>query len=119
MVALLIPAVMLVIGLVVDGGSYLRAAREATTVAQEAARAAGQRLTPEAINGQASSVDPIDGADAARAFLRSAGVQGSVVISGESITVSTTTTWQATVLALFGQSGGTAAGSATVTTERT
>lgn len=119
MVALLIPAVMLVIGLVVDGGGYLRAAREATTVAQEAARAAGQRLTPEAINGQASSVDPIDGADAARSFLRSAGVPGSVIISGETITVTTTTTWQTTVLALFGKPGGTAAGSATVTTVRT
>lgn len=119
MVALLLPAVMLVIGLVIDGGNYLRAAREATTVAQEAARAAGQRLTPDALEGQASSVDPIDGADAARSFLRAADVQGQVVISGDTITIATTTTWQPALLGLIGMSSGTATGSATVTTERT
>ncbi|MFC8010987.1 pilus assembly protein TadG-related protein [Streptomyces cinereoruber] len=75
-------AILMVMGLLVDGGGALNAANRATSIAQEAARAAGQQLDPaQAIEGSAITIDPDAAVGAAQDYLAAAGVQGSVQIT--------------------------------------
>lgn len=98
----------------IDQSSKIRAARNVETSAQEAARAAAQQLQPGIIQGEAASVDPAKAAAAARAYLRAAGVEGSVRVSGTQIRISTSTSWSPTVLQLVGVSRSTLSSDATV-----
>jgi Flp pilus assembly protein TadG len=94
--AVCVIAIFLVMGVVVDGGRQLNAARRADALAQEAARAAGQQIDPgQAIPGEAIVVPP-DAAEAAvRTFLGDAGVSGTVSVSddGQTLTVTVTDTY--------------------------
>lgn len=75
--------ILLVMGLLVDGGGALNASNRVTSLAQEAARAAGQQLdTAQAVEGTAITVDPDAAAGAARDYLAAANVQGDVAVSG-------------------------------------
>jgi Flp pilus assembly protein TadG len=83
-------AILMVMGLLVDGGGALNAANRATSIAQEAARTAGQQLDPaQAIEGTAITIDPDAAVGAAQDYLAAANVQGSVEITdgGQSLTV--------------------------------
>ncbi|MFE5484115.1 TadE/TadG family type IV pilus assembly protein [Streptomyces sp. NPDC056527] len=83
-------AILMVMGLLIDGGGALNAANRATSIAQEAARTAGQQLDPaQAIEGTAITIDPDAAVGAAQDYLSAAGVQGSVEITdgGQSLTV--------------------------------
>ncbi len=98
----------------IDQGSKIRAARTATTSAQEAARAAAQQLQPGIIQGDPAALDPSKAAGAARAYLRAAGVTGTVQVAGQRITVTTSAPWSPTVLQLVGVGATTLTGAATV-----
>lgn len=77
-----------IIGLTVDGGSKMRATERADYIAGEAARAGGQAIDPaDAITGTAIAADPQDAAAAAQSYLRSAGVTGTVNVSGDGKTL--------------------------------
>ncbi|MFB8411987.1 pilus assembly protein TadG-related protein [Streptomyces albidoflavus] len=83
-------AILMVMGLLVDGGGALNAANRATSIAQEAARTAGQQLDPaQAIEGTAITIDPDAATGAAQDYLATADVTGNVEITdgGQSITV--------------------------------
>ncbi|MGW6564947.1 TadE/TadG family type IV pilus assembly protein [Streptomyces sp. NPDC054975] len=89
-------AILMVMGLLVDGGGALNAANRATSLAQEAARAAGQQLDPaQAIEGTAITIDPDAAVGAAQDYLADAGVQGNVTVTdgGQTITVAVTDTY--------------------------
>ncbi|MFG2645918.1 TadE/TadG family type IV pilus assembly protein [Streptomyces sp. NPDC048370] len=89
-------AILMVMGLLVDGGGALNAANRATSLAQEAARAAGQQLDPaQAIEGIAITIDPDAAVGAAQDYLAAAGVQGNVTVTdgGQTITVAVTDTY--------------------------
>lgn len=86
-------ALLLGVGLVSDGASKIRAGRVATLAASEAARAASQHLQPGVVIGQDATVDPPKAAAAARSYLRAAGVDGTVAVTGDTVTVSTTVAW--------------------------
>ncbi|MFF7995117.1 TadE/TadG family type IV pilus assembly protein [Kitasatospora xanthocidica] len=77
-------ALLLIIGLTVDGGGKIRATERANRVAQEAARAGGQQLDPtKAIPGTAIVVDPAKAIAAANAYLDRAKVTGSAKVSDD------------------------------------
>ena len=106
-------ALMLAVGLVVDGGQKLQALQRADTTAEEAARAAGQAIQPApSIRGQAPQVDAAAATAAAQAHLSAAGVSGTVAIDGPVITVTTTATEPTVFLAAIGITALTADGTA-------
>ncbi|MFJ8406171.1 TadE/TadG family type IV pilus assembly protein [Streptomyces microflavus] len=88
--ALFTVAILMVMGLLVDGGGALNAANRATSLAQEAARTAGQQLDPaQAVEGTAITIDPDAAVGAAQDYLAAADVQGDVQITdgGQSLSV--------------------------------
>lgn len=109
LVAVLVPALLLVVALVVDGAGQLRAISRADAVAAEAARAAQTALDTR---GETIVVDPAPAATAARSYLAQAGYRGTVAITG-SHTVEVTVT--VSYRAVFGLGGPhhTATGTAT------
>ncbi|CAM5290101.1 membrane protein [Streptomyces spiroverticillatus] len=97
--------VLTVMGLLVDGGGALNAGNRATSLAQEAARAAGQQLDPaQAVQGTAITVDPDAAAGAARDYLAAANLQGDVTVNdgGQTLTVTVHDTYTTVFGALVG-----------------
>lgn len=101
--ALMSPLLLVSVGLTMDGSAKMDARREATLVAGEAARAAGQALDSQAIQGQYDGLDIDRAATAARSYLAAAGVQGSVSVSGRTVTVAASIPWQPRYLPLGGE----------------
>lgn len=87
--AIVIAALLLVVGFVVDGAGRIRATQQADQVAREAARQAGQALDVQAVRGAGVSVDPAAGRAAAQSYLAAAGVAGNVTFSGSTVRVTT------------------------------
>jgi Flp pilus assembly protein TadG len=96
-------ALLLAVGLVVDGGGKLLTARQARAAAAEAARAAGQGIAPAgAMQGQQVRPSPSAAAAAGRGYLAAAGVPGTVTVTGDRVEVRTTLTYNPKVLTLIG-----------------
>ncbi|MGW7433236.1 TadE/TadG family type IV pilus assembly protein [Streptomyces sp. NPDC054861] len=75
-------AIIMIMGLLVDGGGALNATNKATGLAQEAARAAGQQLNvPAAVQGTEVTVDPDAAVAAAQDYLATQNVSGSVTVT--------------------------------------
>jgi hypothetical protein len=98
-------AVLAMIGLSVDGGGKVRALQRADNLAAEAARAAGQAiLGPQAIQGGDKILDPTAAVVAARAYLASADVEGTVTVAPDRkhVTVSVTIVYHTVFLGMVG-----------------
>ncbi|MCL7455971.1 pilus assembly protein [Micromonospora sp. MSM11] len=117
--AVLTPALLALIGLVVDGGAKVRAYQRADNIAAEAARAGGQAIKAgQAIDGGTKEIDPSVAATAVQAYLDDLdGVTGTVTVDGaQQLTVTVTVTYNPILLDLFGGGvGTTATGRATAT----
>ncbi len=109
-VVVLLPALLLMIGLVIDGGAQAAATRRAERIAAAAARAAGDQTAAARLAGQ----EPDRGAAvaAAQRVIAEGGVSGSVLIGPEHITVNTRTSAPTVLLSLIGVGELPAAGSA-------
>lgn len=106
-------AVLVILGLVVDGGARIRALQHADDAAREAARAGGQALqAAPAIRGEAALGDTSAGRRAAQSYLAGAGVNGSVSVAGDRIVVNTTESVDPIFLGLIGIGTGTVHGHA-------
>lgn len=82
--AIIAPAWIAMLGLVVVGGGRIRAYQRADNVAAEAARAAGQALEPgSAINGDAKVIDRVKARAAALAYLDAADASGTVQVDDD------------------------------------
>ena len=89
MVAVLGVSLLLVVGLVFEGGVAIAAKRQAMNVAEQAARAGAEQLDINAVReGTGFRVDPGLAAQAASDYLAGAGSSGSVSVSGDTVTVS-------------------------------
>jgi Flp pilus assembly protein TadG len=76
-------AMIALVALVVDGGAKLRAARQATGIAEEAARAgAGQADLPTAYSQGVYRIDRLAAIGAAQDYLAATGHRGSVRVTG-------------------------------------
>lgn len=93
-------------GLIVDGGNAIAARERAEDVAQQAARAGADALSPVALhdaNPGDLTADPTAARAAAQRVLDAAGItHPNVVISGDSVTVSVTVHEKTQVLSAFG-----------------
>lgn len=104
-VIVLFVALLAAIGLVIDGDTKIRAAREATAVAEEAARAGAGRIDVNHAyaHGGHFTIDPNTAASAARAYLTRTGRTGTVEpTSSRQISVTVTVSRRTTFLALIG-----------------
>jgi hypothetical protein len=97
-------ALLVTVGLAVDGGAKIRALQRADAYAEEAARAGGQAINaPLAIQGDPAVLEPAAAREAAERYLRAAGIPGSVrVTSATTIEVQTTITRPTVFLGLIG-----------------
>ncbi|NMR19220.1 pilus assembly protein TadG-related protein [Cellulomonas fimi] len=91
--AISVVGLLVLIGLVADGGAKLRATQRADAVAGEAARAAGQVIDlPQAVRGTRVRVDRQAAANAATAYLTATGEQGTVSVGPDGTTLEVTVT---------------------------
>lgn len=103
MLAVMVLGLMIAVGLVVDGGQKLRATQRADDAAAEAARAAVQSVQPgNTVRGRRPRVDNAAAVQAAQSYLATAGVAGSVRITGDRVQVTTSTSFTPTFLSLIG-----------------
>ena len=112
--AVLVPGLLLIIGLAVDGCAKVAATQRANAIADEAARAGGQALDiSAALTGQVR-VDRAAAVAAAQDYLDRNDVHGVViVVDGDTLHVTTTISQPTTFLSLIGISTRTAEGSGT------
>lgn len=111
-------AVIIMIGLAVDGGGKTRALERADDIAAEAARTAGQAIdTAQAIQGGQKIIDPAAAVNAAQRYLTAAGVTGTVTVAADRthVTVTVTVVYHTVFLPLIGVDHFTCTRSATAT----
>lgn len=111
--AVLVPALLLIIGLIVDGAGKIDAVRAAQSAAASAARAATDAAAADLVAGHSGNSDAYR---AARSYLSSAeadGVHGSVQVHGRTVTVATSKTYHTKFLSLAGIGSLTGTGQAT------
>ncbi|HKD97701.1 MAG TPA: pilus assembly protein TadG-related protein [Micromonosporaceae bacterium] len=109
-------AIIMIIGLSVDGGGRLRAAQRAQDVAAEAARAGGQAVdVARVLAGGPRQLDPAAAETAVQDYLRAAGATGSADISDDlrHVTVHVTLVYHTRMLSLVGIATLTVAATAT------
>ena len=106
MVAILVPALLLLIAVTVDGGGQIRAMQRADNVAAQAARAAGQGIDIGAVIGSGiKRIDPAVAREAAGRYLARAGATGVTTVApdGQTVTVVATVTYTPILLGAFGR----------------
>lgn len=84
----MVPIILMVIGLYLDGGGVINAQEQATLVAQSAARAG--------VNGGITAdttLSPSLAREAAQKYLAKSGVEGSVAVQGQTVTVRAVVTY--------------------------
>jgi Flp pilus assembly protein TadG len=101
------------LGLVHDGAQMLRVKTWTTTLAHEAARAGAQHLDADLLRTGTLALDRNEARSAARDHTRLAGAGANaqtgtntaadVVVSADEVTVTVTTTYRPTVLAVLGE----------------
>lgn len=99
---LLVPVLILVVGLVVDTAGQIQASEQATSVAQAAARAgANGGADPELPASGVVQISPGQAAISARQYLAAAGLEGSVVVNGRTVTVTAQKNYRTKFLSMF------------------
>lgn len=110
----MVTALLVAVGLVVDGGAKLRAAQQATAVAGEAARAATQQVNVAQVQTAGTArLDTAAARRAARETLVEAGVDGTVTVATGQVSVTATVTRPTVFLSLLGVGSVTGTGAAT------
>lgn len=104
-VAISVLGLLMLVGLIVDGGAKLRATQRADAVAAEAARAAGQMIDlPSAVAGDGARANVAEAVAAAARYLDMVGAGGQVTVSddGQHILVTATLESPSVFLAVVG-----------------
>jgi Flp pilus assembly protein TadG len=92
-----------IIGITVDLGGQLHAKERAHTIAAQAARTGAEQITADAMLGTKPTLDVGRARTAANAYLRAAGVDGTVSVSGGiRVTVTVVDTYQPLFLGSIG-----------------
>ncbi len=96
-------ALMLVAGLVYDGGRVLAARRQAHDLADNAARAAAQAVDLHAVRSRdAVVVDPLSAQAAAESYLASTGHHGAISVTADTVRVTVSIATPMAILQLAG-----------------
>lgn len=80
-------ALVLVAGLVLDGGRLLAARRQVDDIAANAARVGAQALDETSLRSGGTTVDPVAGRDAIAVYLAATPATGTARITGDTVTV--------------------------------
>src|SRR5690625_2384751 len=107
---------MMLLALVVDGGSTMAAKREASRTAEQAARVAADQTSLASLHTGEVEVDPAAAVSAAHDYINAAGSQGTVDVDGDTVTVTIRNTYQTRLLNAFGMDSVTVTADATATT---
>ena len=91
-------------GLVVDGGRYFTARRQAQNLAAGAARVGAQGMSEDSLRDPTATptLDPNDAYRRADAYLRAAGTTGTITVKADSVTVIVTLTVSPFILGIVG-----------------
>jgi hypothetical protein len=112
-------ALLLMAGLVLDGGLALAAKVQAIDDAQAAARAGAQAIDIPTYRASGQiTLDPTQAAAEAERYLAAAGHTGTVSVNGEQVTVTVTITQPTQILDLAGIDHLTETGTGTATAEQ-
>ena len=105
-VVVLIVALLALAGLVLDGGRYFTAQRDARNTAAAAARAGAQGIAEDSLRnpGRPVALDPTDAYTRAQAYLAAAGSTGTIEIGPDTVTVTVTVTVPPLLLDIVGVS---------------
>ena len=96
-------ALLLVAGLVIDGGNVLAARREAANVAESAARAGAQGIDINAARtARGVELDPAAAETRADSYLTQTGYRGTASVQGNEVLVEVTITQRTFLLGLAG-----------------
>jgi Flp pilus assembly protein TadG len=107
-------ALMLVAGLVFDGGRMITARRDADAIAAAAARAGAQGLDESGLRAaDAAPLDPAAARARARNFLAMTAYTGTVAVVGDTVSVNVARTQDLPILSLAGIGSSTVTGSGT------
>jgi hypothetical protein len=118
-VVVMMSALILLVGLVLDGGLTLDARERALAEAQEAARAGAQAVDLAVYRQDGSLVlDPPEAVADARAYLAGIGASGTVRVSGNVVTVTVSIVQPMQILDAAGLSSITVHATASATPER-
>ena len=110
----LVPGLLLIIGLAVDGGAKVQATQRANAIADEAARSGGQAIDVSAALAGDLRVDVPAAVAAAQDYLARSGVQGRVTaVDGDTLQVTTSINEPTTFLGVIGISSFTVQGTGT------
>jgi hypothetical protein len=102
-VAVMVAALILCAGLVIDGGLSLAAKVRATDEAQAAARAGAEEIDLTTYRQSGIVVlDPSQATQAAEQYLASTGDSGQVAVAGDTVTVSVDATQATQILGIAG-----------------
>ncbi len=102
------------VGVAVDLSGMVHTLERAQDVARQAARAAAQAAdAPTAIRGEGAAVDAARAAQAGRAYLGAAGLDGDVTVTGDTVTVTAAASYSPIILGLVGIGSRTMTGSST------
>lgn len=117
--SLIMVGLLVMAGLVVDGGAAIAARARAADLAEQAARAGADALSPASLRGPSPTdlrVDPVAARVAGARVLSLAGATGQVQVSGLEVTVTAHVPRKAVILSAVGVSDltGTATATATV-----
>ena len=112
-------ALLVMAGLVLDGGLALSAKVQAIDGAQAAARAGAQAIDIPLYRSTGQiTLDPTQAAADAEAYLAQSGHTGTVTVNGEQVTVTVTISQPTQLLSLVGVTHITVSGSGTATAEQ-
>jgi len=97
-------AAIILLGLVVDGGGRVHAEQHASSVAREAARAAGQEIDEATAMGGAGATVNLAGAQhAAQSYLDAAdGAAGTAQVANGTVEITATATYEPVMLSIIG-----------------
>jgi hypothetical protein len=118
-IVFMVGALMLVAGLVIDGGLGLAGEVRATDEAQSAARAGAQAIDLAAYRQSGSvTLDPTAASQAAESYLAATGDSGQVAVAGDVITVTVRVVQPTQILGIVGLHTLTVSGTASATAVR-
>lgn len=102
MFVVFVPALVLVIGLVVDGAGKIQANDNAQAIAAGASRSAANALASQVVTDGGIGLDNTRARNAALDYIDAAGMTGTVNVNGNRITVNVQTTYATKFVTIIG-----------------
>ena len=97
-----VPALILIVGLVVDGAGKIQANENAQAIASGASRAAANAVAAQVVANGGISLDNTRASIAANDYIEASGMTGTVTVAGGRITVNVETSYSTKFVSIIG-----------------